>query len=118
LRHALTVIFFFFSTLPPGQRGQQYGRSKPDLRGEFRRGADQGRGVDPGRDVGTWQEDKIKAHKHTVYGVQCANGTGNRGMYPSPPGGSYNTDTSITGDAENLVRNVAYPAYIYAGRPA
>lgn len=38
----------------------------PDLRGEFIRGADQGRGVDSGRTVGTAQGDAFRSHKHGV----------------------------------------------------
>lgn len=36
----------------------------PDLRGEFLRGLDDGRGVDAGRTIGTAQVDQNKAHKH------------------------------------------------------
>jgi len=36
----------------------------PDLRGEFRRGWDDGRGVDAGRGAGTWQADEFKQHNH------------------------------------------------------
>lgn len=36
----------------------------PDLRGEFLRGADLGRGVDVGRVVGGAQEGAVQAHKH------------------------------------------------------
>ncbi len=36
----------------------------PDLRGEFRRGWDDGRGVDAGRGTGTWQADEFKQHNH------------------------------------------------------
>jgi microcystin-dependent protein len=36
----------------------------PDLRGEFVRGADRGRGIDPGRVIGSYQEDLVKAHSH------------------------------------------------------
>lgn len=38
----------------------------PDLRGEFIRGFDSGRGVDTGRAFGSWQADDFKAHKHRV----------------------------------------------------
>jgi len=37
----------------------------PDLRGEFVRGFDEGRGVDPGRIFATVQQDQIEAHTHT-----------------------------------------------------
>ncbi|WP_387467856.1 phage tail protein, partial [Photorhabdus sp. RM323S] len=36
----------------------------PDLRGEFIRGWDDSRGVDPGRACGTWQPDGIPDHTH------------------------------------------------------
>ncbi|AXG47910.1 phage tail protein [Photorhabdus laumondii] len=36
----------------------------PDLRGEFIRGWDDSRGVDPGRVCGTWQADCIPDHNH------------------------------------------------------
>ncbi|MEH3260114.1 phage tail protein [Enterobacter roggenkampii] len=40
--------------------------SLPDLRGEFLRGWDDGRGVDSGRGLGTVQSDELKSHAHTV----------------------------------------------------
>lgn len=36
----------------------------PDLRGEFIRGWDDGRGVDPGRALGSLQQDEIREHSH------------------------------------------------------
>lgn len=38
----------------------------PDLRGEFIRGWDDGKGVDAGRVFGTWQGDELKSHKHKL----------------------------------------------------
>lgn len=40
----------------------------PDLRGEFIRGLDHGRNVDPdtGRVIGSWQEDQIQDHDHNT----------------------------------------------------
>lgn len=40
----------------------------PDLRGEFIRGWDDGRGVDPDRNFGSNQEDELKSHTHTLKG--------------------------------------------------
>lgn len=37
----------------------------PDLRGEFIRGYDDGRGVDAGRTIGSWQDSDNKAHGHS-----------------------------------------------------
>ncbi|WP_375591980.1 phage tail protein [Chitiniphilus eburneus] len=41
----------------------------PDDRGEFVRGADLGRGVDPGRAVGSAQADQFQDHEHYIGGV-------------------------------------------------
>ncbi|MGV8597598.1 phage tail protein, partial [Pseudomonas aeruginosa] len=38
----------------------------PDLRGEFLRGWDAGRGIDPGRSLGSSQEGALQAHTHSV----------------------------------------------------
>lgn len=38
----------------------------PDWRGEFARFWDDGRGVDAGRGVGTWQDGEIEGHQHVV----------------------------------------------------
>ena len=38
----------------------------PDLRAEFIRGFDDGRGVDSGRLLGSWQADALKAHTHDL----------------------------------------------------
>jgi len=40
----------------------------PDLRGEFIRGWDDGRGVDSGRGFGSFQADELKSHSHTLRG--------------------------------------------------
>ncbi|MDX9673128.1 MULTISPECIES: phage tail protein [unclassified Pseudomonas] len=38
----------------------------PEARGEFLRGWDHGRGVDPGRAAGSFQSDSLKAHYHSI----------------------------------------------------
>ena len=42
------------------------GATLPDLRGEFIRGFDDGRGVDSGRSINTTQTDQNKQHNHTA----------------------------------------------------
>lgn len=39
----------------------------PDLRGEFIRGWDDGRGVDSNRTIGSFQSDSIKSHSHPYF---------------------------------------------------
>ena len=39
----------------------------PDLRGEFIRGFDHGRGIDSGRILGSWQADEFKSHNHATW---------------------------------------------------
>jgi microcystin-dependent protein len=51
----------------------------PDLRGEFIRGWDDGRGEDSGRDFGSHQDDIVGPHAHSTTGnrvVTSAGGTG------------------------------------------
>lgn len=70
------------STVPTGclaMNGQRFDKSSypklaliypsgtlPDMRGEFIRGLDNGRGVDEGRQVLSWQRDSLKSHTHNV----------------------------------------------------
>lgn len=70
------------STVPTGclaMNGQRFDKSRypklaliypsgtlPDMRGEFIRGLDNGRGVDEGRQVLSWQRDSLKSHTHNV----------------------------------------------------
>lgn len=41
----------------------------PDMRGEFLRGLDDGRGVDSGRTLGSAQTDDFKSHTHTISNI-------------------------------------------------
>lgn len=52
--------------------GYTYGQSGtkfrlPDLRGEFVRGWDDGRGIDDGRQLGSWQDDALQGHWHNIW---------------------------------------------------
>jgi microcystin-dependent protein len=44
----------------------------PDLRGEFLRGWDNGRGIDPGRTFGALQESQFKSHTHTAADINIS----------------------------------------------
>jgi hypothetical protein len=77
----------------------------PDLRGEFVRGWDNGKGTDPGRALGTSQADGFKAHRHLV-GNWENNGLpgGGRAVLSQTAG---NADTFDTGGTETRPRNIA-----------
>ena len=106
----------------------------PDLRGEFVRGLDDGRGVDTSRTLGSSQGDATALpntafttsnpgnHQHTVSDVQGPNDNSAAGGGPVPAGGSAGTRTTSAagshthtiggGDAETRPRNVALLACI------
>lgn len=83
----------------------------PDLRGEFIRGWDDGRGVDSGRSFGSTQSDLLKSHTHTYPNADGV-GTYQAGAsYTLRYGGADNT-TAATGGAETRPRNLALLACI------
>lgn len=79
----------------------------PDLRGEFLRGWDDGRGVDSGRAFGSWQADMFKSHYHEtdLEGPKLDGPTRYAGVmgYQSHP----TTNTFNTGGVETRPRNIA-----------
>lgn len=60
----------------------------PDLRGEFIRGWDDGRGVDAERSILTAQEDMIKSHEHSVW-RRSDNRKVSQSLNINDPGGEY-----------------------------
>ncbi len=79
----------------------------PDLRGEFIRGWDNGRGVDPARAIGSAQGDQFEVHTHEL---------NTRNVYDTTAGGSADAAaagtpsgsfTGATGGTETRPRNVA-----------
>lgn len=85
----------------------------PEMRGEFIRGWDDGRGVDPGRQILSWQPCDIQRHNHTQNIRSCGEqGRGN-------PWGSGSDDrfendyTFITGDAGGMETRPRSIAFLY-----
>ena len=78
----------------------------PDLRGEFIRGLDDSRGVDPGRAIGSSQADELKSHSHSSF----------TSIQQGASGGSSSLmgvgTTGATGGSETRPRNVALLACI------
>lgn len=87
----------------------------PDLRGEFLRGLDRGRGVDPGRAIGTAQSDALKSHSHT-YSFTVGDNNNDYSSMPAASNGAglhtFSSATAATGSTETHPRNVAVLACI------
>ncbi|WP_439471352.1 phage tail protein [Brevundimonas sp.] len=79
----------------------------PDLRGEFVRSWDHGRGVDAGRALGSWQADEFKAHTHAIPARDNANSGDGAVEDAENIGSNRNTPTGSTGGSETRPRNVA-----------
>lgn len=83
----------------------------PDLRGEFIRGHDGGRGVDTGRNLGSAQAHQMQSHTHTLGVFTGADGTQNRVSAGPVATQTVTETTSATGGtsngSENRPRNVA-----------
>lgn len=72
----------------------------PDLRGEFIRGLDDGRGVDPGRLLGSQQGSMVQNHKH-VMPIGERMPSGSQAGYDSPFGKTNNAGKPGLGKNDN-----------------
>ena len=81
------------------------GANVPDLRGEFIRGWDHGRGVDAGRNLLTTQADEFKAHTHT--GSSVAKVGGGISVAPGSSNSYGSTTIASDGGVETRPRNVS-----------
>jgi phage-related tail fiber protein len=83
----------------------------PDLRGEFVRGWDDGRGVDSGRALGSAQGDLLKSHTHTFPNSGKSDQTGLTSAAGDNSIAGY-TATTATGGSETRPRNIALLACV------
>ena len=81
----------------------------PDLRGEFIRGLDSGRGVDSGRTLGSWQDHLIESHDHSQAGYNLTlPGTQIQWYnWSNATKANNQTRTGYTGGSETRPRNLA-----------
>ena len=83
----------------------------PDLRGEFIRGWDNGRGVDSNRSLGSYQNDELKSHNHQLQNVKSMDDSNHGGHEGFVDGDNYyairNYNVSSTGGNETRPRNIA-----------
>ena len=87
----------------------------PDLRGEFLRSLDDGRGVDSGRTLGSAQSGAIQSHTHTIHSLTGSNWSGTNGYsvgYGQGDSGWVTDKIGSTGGTETRPRNVALLACI------
>ena len=78
------------------------GSSLPDLRGEFVRGWDDGKGTDSGRSIRSTQSDQNKQHNHTATSSSTTATKSLTGSFPNDPHGNTNQYTSgIFSESDN-----------------
>jgi len=78
----------------------------PDIRGEFIRGFDNGRGIDSGRSIGSYQVDEFKSHSHEQLAWKLGGQTTNS-AYSVNGNTSTGYFTGATGGSETRPRNIA-----------
>lgn len=108
-------LFALIGTTYGAGRGVSGTFRVPDLRGEFVRGWDHGRGVDSGRTLGSKQTDAYKSHTHKYYPPHESLGGGQKySSYHSDWGGNgsryymgQNGNTGASGSTETRPRNIA-----------
>lgn len=79
----------------------------PDLRGEFVRGWDNGKGTDPGRSLASTQLDEFKSHTHQAKGQDILTGASNAFWWDAGNSGAATRTTLATGGSETRPRNIA-----------
>ena len=103
------ILAFNLSTCPTGWIAADGTNSTPDLRGEFVRGLDNNRGIDPGRGLATSQNDQNKSHTHSTIQMIGNNNIDGVDSTTTHSGDNHNEprQTGATGGNETRPRNVA-----------
>ena len=103
------VMAFNLATCPTGWIAADGTNSTPDLRGEFVRGLDNGRGVDSGRALASSQTDDLKSHTHSTVQMIGNNNIDGVDSTTTHSGDHHNEarQTGATGGNETRPRNVA-----------
>jgi hypothetical protein len=86
---------------------EYYPTNLPDLRGEFVRGWDHGKGTDSGRSLGSFQGQQIQEHLHSVPTTNNITGAGGGTQAAPVTGGVGSVNTGNTGGNETRPRNIA-----------
>ena len=102
-RATYNILFDVIGTTFGSGDGTTFGI--PDLRGEFIRGWDDGRGADSGRAFGTAQTDAFRSHTHAQ--TNGFSGAASAGPNTSYDIGSVARTTGSSGGTETRPRNVA-----------
>lgn len=81
----------------------------PDLRGEFVRGLDDGRGVDSGRTIGSLQPDALQGHIHTfgVASIQSGGTVGGNNDLAQTGAGAWSTGSPSTDGTNGTPRTAS-----------
>lgn len=80
----------------------------PDYRGVFLRGLDEGKGLDSGRSLGSYQADDNLSHNHVIDAKQETNSGGSDHISSSTPGGiAYTYSTRYSGGSEARPKNIS-----------
>lgn len=101
-----------------------YGETLPDMRAMTIRGWDNGRGIDSGRSILSYQADTIKSHSHNIWFGTDPNNVRSPAIdstiTPSPQQVTNPTLGGVgqiqsTGDVETRVKNIAFNYIVKAG---
>jgi microcystin-dependent protein len=117
LRSSYPLLFAAINTLyGQGSSSNSTTFNLPDFRGAFLRGKDDGRGLDPNRNFGSYQEDEFKSHTHKITDTSSgSNGDMNNSFdtsenlnqgQPGDPSRPY-VETTASGGTETRPKNYA-----------